>query len=312
MRPTHEDPRVQFKLSSICERVLDLLLLEECVASPKFLSWFVGELGYKGRTRLITAAQSVPTANGESDLVVKVQLNKRQLVVLIEDKIDAVLQPRQAARYAERAAGYRSSGACDIATTVLVAPLHYVVPADFEHVVRYESILEWFQGQPSQGPRMMYKQEVLKKAMVKPPRRGPTDPDATAFCAQYWELASDIAPELEMPDPHERPKDSSWLYFKPSALPDNLEMIHKAGYGHVDLTFIGMGSRMAEIHERYGQDLEPGMHITRGGKSAIVRIVVTRINVQEPFRKHARAVRDGIVAAQTLLKWYSRRGAAGS
>jgi len=74
---------------------------------------------------LLTAAQSVATSNAESDLELKVRLDKQLLVLLIGDKIDAVLQPLQAARYAERAAEYRESGACDIATTVLVAPHRY-------------------------------------------------------------------------------------------------------------------------------------------------------------------------------------------
>jgi hypothetical protein len=306
MNPSAQSPSEKVYLTAVSERDVDLLLLEEFVASPKFLSWFVRRLKLKGRTQLTSAQPSVSTMNGESDVELRLLLGTQRLLILIEDKIDAVLQPRQAARYAARATAYQRRGECDIATTVIVAPLRYGADPGFEHHVSYESIQDWFRNQPSLGARKAYKLALLHTALTKPPRPRPVpDVAATAFCTSYWTLAQEIAPDLQMPQPRERSKNSSWLYFKPEALPSSTEMAHKVGRGHVDLHFKGMGNRMARLRQRVGTSLPPGVQLVRSGKSGVVRAVVPPVDIQLPFEDSMPAARQGIEAAQMLLRWFS-------
>jgi len=306
MSAPDQGPNGPVSLSFVSERDVDLLLLEEFVASPGFLSWFVRKIKLKGRAQLMFAQPSVETLNGESDLELRLQLGEQRLLILIEDKIDAVLQPRQAARYAARAAAYRRRGECEIATTVLVAPLRYGADPGFEHYVSYESIQDWFRDRPSLGARKAYKLALLHTALTKPPRPRPVpDVAATAFCTNYWKLAQEIASDLQMQQPRERSKNSSWLYFKPEALPSSTEMVHKVGKGHVDLHFKGMGNRMARLRQRVGTSLPPGVQLVRSGKSGVVRAVVPPVDIQLPFEEVMPAARQGIEAAQMLLRWFS-------
>lgn len=311
MNPPAKSPSDKVCLSSVSERDVDLLLLEEFVASPTFLSWFVRRLKLKGRTQLTSAQPSVSTMNGESDIELRLLLGTQRLLILIEDKIDAALQPRQAARYSARAAAYQRRGVCDVATTVLVAPHCYGTDPGFEHHVSYESIQDWFRKRSSLGARGAYKLALLHTALTKPPRPRPVpDVAATAFCTSYWKLAEEIAPDLQMPQPRERSKNSSWLYFKPEALPSSTEMAHKVGRGHVDLHFKGMGNRMARLRQRFGTSLPPGVQLVRSGKSAVVRAVVPPVDIQLPFEDSMPAARQGIEAAQMLLRWFSSYNSA--
>jgi len=42
---TETQPSVEFTVSGVCERDIDLLLLEEFVASPDFVEWFARAAG---------------------------------------------------------------------------------------------------------------------------------------------------------------------------------------------------------------------------------------------------------------------------
>jgi hypothetical protein len=39
----------EVRIGGICERDIDLLLLEEFVASPEFCKWFLSSIGFSGR-----------------------------------------------------------------------------------------------------------------------------------------------------------------------------------------------------------------------------------------------------------------------
>jgi hypothetical protein len=51
---------------------------------------------------------------------------------------------------------------------------------------------------------------------------------------------------------------------------------------------------------------EHGMLFARAGKSAVVRVAVKPISVQESFEAAEPAVRDALSAAKLLLDWYRR------
>lgn len=88
--------------------------------------------------------------------------------VLIENKIDAALQHRQADRYKERCKQYVDASGCDIAITVLLAPRRYLEAREmiggFDCQLTYESALDWLERNDPDNPYSAYSLELLRKA----------------------------------------------------------------------------------------------------------------------------------------------------
>lgn len=304
------------EVSGVCERDVDLLMLEEFVATRPFFEWFAEKIGVSLSSELLRVARSVTTSIGESDLELTVQDNQQTVRVLIENKVDAIFQPRQAERYCERAAGYLRDGACSSTLTVLVAPGDYFPDEEdtcgFDRRVTYEDMLAWFEDPSRDDPRIRYKRAILESAIA----RGGTgwqlvpNEEVTDFWKRYWQIANADAPELRMPRPDIKPTKSGFIRFKPAGLRQGVKLLHKVRYGNVDLQFAGMGERVGELEQRYRGRLEPGMFVEGAGKSAVVRVLVPRIDMSAPFGDTEAAVRKGLESALRLLELYRAEGAA--
>ena len=99
-------------LASVAERDIDLLLMEEFHASEEFVKWFCSEIDLRD----ISPADvwhSVSDTDGESDLLVRVIKDGQRIGVLIENKIAAPEQDRQAERYHIRGIKWREQGKLD-------------------------------------------------------------------------------------------------------------------------------------------------------------------------------------------------------
>lgn len=302
-------------LTGACERDIDLLLMEEFASSPSFGAWFLARVGLKDRSNLLEVARSVTTSNGESDLELTLESLDGIQKVLIENKVDAQFQPKQAERYRERAEVYMSTGACKSALTVLVAPEAYVTNSEdfrgFDRHVSLEAIEGWFRESPDVNIRREHKCTLLARTIERSGSGWTLIPDApcTAFWLAYWELADRLAPELEMPRPKVKPADSTFVYFRPPGLGKQVAIVHKLTYGNVDLQFAGMGANTAALKTQYSNALEPGMIIDRATKSGVVRIRVPPLNVALPLSESLPAAEQGIRAALQLLRWHRRQEA---
>lgn len=297
----------------VCERDIDLLLLEEFVASPDFRSWFLSQIGTEQTATLAEACRSVKTMNGESDLELIFHDSSGLVKILIENKVDAAFQPNQPQRYAERAERYRCLGTYREIITVVMAPEVYFGNESsafgFDAKVTYEVALEWFE-QAQLGARKDYKLAILRGAIERGrlgwklvPHRGVSD-----FWRAYWQLSEQIAPQLSMPVPKgEIPADSHFIRFRSALLPASVSLWHKVAYGHVDLQFAGMGDRLAEMERFYRSSLLPSMRIEKAAKSAVIRVRVEPIDMTTAaFSRSETSVRQGIEAAVLLLEWYSK------
>jgi hypothetical protein len=114
----------------VYERHLDLLLAEELSCGPRFARWFLervfgdGALP-DGNPESVTVEVSRldneldDGAAGEDDLFVTVTWHDGPpWVVLVEDKLDAVLQPRQVQRYLARVEHLNRQGLNAVAAVV--------------------------------------------------------------------------------------------------------------------------------------------------------------------------------------------------
>ena len=305
---TNKTPRID--IPYICEHDIDVLFLEELVASHSFLRWFTTQLKISGPVQLLSAAFSVSTSTGESDLELYVKSGNKSVGILVEDKLDAILQPHQADRYRERAENYIANGKCSKCITVIVAPRKYFADRNdtksFDIRICMEDILRWFSSSRTSKRRKHYIIAFLKTAIEKGCVGWKLVPDqaVTEFWRLYSELAFSLAPQLQMPRPSDKPSGSTFVYFRPHDLSQNTQLVHKLSYGFIDLQFGGMGDKTAELIRQYGKQLGPGMYIDRAGKSGVIRIRVHEVDVTRPFSASEQYLRNALQEACRLLEWF--------
>jgi len=132
--------------TSIQERDVDLLFIQLVETSPEFCRWFCQQLFEDTDIKeLLSVSKSVDTGNGESDIEIGIEtVAGERVLLLVENKIDASLQDRQAERYQERGNRYVEKDVCDAFAVGLIAPADYVNKKDreaFGNIVTYESII---------------------------------------------------------------------------------------------------------------------------------------------------------------------------
>ena len=168
-------------LSYVVERDVDLALVQLLLTSSEFRAWFVKQLGLGETIETFSGVRhSVTTRTGESDIVFGFETSAgRSVLVLIENKIDAAMQDRQAERYFERGENYVSRNECDDFSVCLVAPTGYISESKrgaFDVAISYEEIVDELKSQDHDGTVFFLK--VFEQALAK---QIPTDnSDVTA------------------------------------------------------------------------------------------------------------------------------------
>src|SRR4051812_10323813 len=107
------------------ERDIDLMLLEEMHCDPEFVSWIAKFAGIRDAS-LHLAHHSVYCGNGETDVLAQMDTPDGRVALMIEDKIGAEMQPRQAERYRERGTALCADGLLKYFRTLLCAPQSYL------------------------------------------------------------------------------------------------------------------------------------------------------------------------------------------
>ncbi len=299
---------ISIQLRGVAERDVDLFLVEELVASPAFRTWFTGALDIGAGFELAAVERSALSSSGETDLDLVFTSATARVVVLVENKIDAVMQPRQAERYQERAQQRSAESGIAQVITLLVAPERYATgAAGFDRRLTYEGIREALVSNGISDARAKYKLRLLELAMDRG-RTGwvaiPSE-STSAFWSRYFELAKELAPQLRMPRPGAKPALSSFVVFKPTVLRKGVRLIHKLPYGRVDLQFDGRIAEMDAFADRYRGAMPDEMYVAPASKSFAVRIDVPQVNLEGSIADAEAALRAGILAAERLHSWYS-------
>ena len=300
------------RIAAVCERDLDLLLLEEAIASSSFQEWLIRQAGLQlFQCTLLSAKRSVTQSNGESDLELTFASAAGETVrLLLENKIGASFQPDQALRYAERSGVYLAQGECGTVRTMLLAPNRYfgeqTGALGFDSRVSYEDLRSWFANAPEAGPRRLYKLRLIDAAIEKGSLgyQPIADAPVTDWWRSYWELALHLTPELEMKEPSAKPARAGIIYFRPLVLPRGVEVCHKLAQGNVDLQFNGWGARAADFRKAVIEALETPMSVAGAAKSAAIRLKVPEVNTCLPFQGQQNAAEAGLANAARLLRWY--------
>jgi len=297
-------------IEAVTERDVDLLLLEELSVSDAFVTWLVGRTTQHLNPVRVGVWHSLMDAEfGESDLILTYKNETTtKHALLIENKIDAVVQPEQAQRYHKRGDKGLSDQNWDEYKTCLVAPQKYLNTTSnaqlYDFAISYESLQRWFLEQETDPVRYHYRAKIIQEAIEKN-RRGYTivpDDRVSDFWFRYWELSSQIAPELELKEPSMKPSKSSWIHFYPSTLTKNMHIVHKLEKGVVDLQINGGAQQADQIVARLQPIIPDDVSIEITGKSLSLRKEVPIINHFGDFDDQKNLVENGIQTAQLLLE----------
>lgn len=305
-------------ITGVCERDVDLLLMEELHSSADFRSWFVEvALGRIGHDEFVGVRRSVTHSSGESDLEVAFRTSEgKTLMLLIENKVDAEFQKKQEKRYDERGKDYKALGKCDAYHTIITAPSNYMNNPKtdvFGGKVTFEQIRDWFSQQGQLGERSFYKTELLRCAVDKQ-SGAEKDPTTTKFWRDYWEFLNGIDPELSMDYPSSKRANATFVNFKPSEVPreKGYKLMHKFNHGRVDLQIAGLGKRLETVRELIDEHLDDGMTIVKSSASASVAIEVPRLKASVRFEEQTEKLSECLAAVRRMLDWFVRTRSAWS
>lgn len=308
----HDRSNRPLYVSGVCERDIDLLLLEEFLSTPEFGQWFAGSAGLSPEELgdVLHAYRSVTHSTGESDLEVHYEGPRGCTTLLIENKVDAILQPAQAERYHLRGADYLASGRCARFFTVIVAPDEYFRDATqtkgFQYRVSYEAVMQWFDQAERLGARRRYKVDLLRSGIekIRSGYQHQVDAAVTEFFQCYTNIVSASYPGLGMLPTGERASRGGRVHFKrPELTAVKVDIAHKSLVGWVDLRLRERAERMPTVIIRLSPLLEPGMSIRAAGKSPVVGIQTPVLDPSQPAQPQLNQIQHALSAVKRLQCW---------
>jgi hypothetical protein len=288
-------------LASVEERDIDLLLMEEFQISDEFVSWFCDALELRG-AKPAGAWHSVSDTDGESDLLLRVVVGEQRVGVLIENKINAPEQDRQAERYHIRGVRSRESGKFDDYVTVMCAPQRYLdaLPSDsmYHRRISYEAVAEWF-GR-FEGRRAAWRRRIMMEA-IEQGRRGYTmlvNEVSTAFHLQYWEYLQRKHPRIGMQRPTSKGSKSTWIIMKGPDFPTGVKLHHKLDQQVIEL---GFERRRVEEVLTVRQEWPDDVVVVQKGRTASLMIKVPKIDMNLGVAPQVVVIEEALKAAYRLM-----------
>lgn len=326
-------------LTHATERDIDLLLVEEIFASPKFVCWLAGKARLQGDIASSTVLHSKRRTRNRREIDIFVDMVTsagKRAALLIENKLDASEQPDQAESYREELevlAGDFTQTAMLIVCPADYSFQHREFTSKFDAVVTYQHLVKYFRTAAEQpdnnGARMRFRADVIEQAIHKH-RRGYTPvPNEIIgdFNASYVALLGEIAPEIK-PGPTmlklANPDESVSMIYDArksfSTLPKDVcptRFSHELGRGkthranYVAVTFGGWGVALKELKEMLIADTKsisaqfaakpPTKN--RPNPGLVMSVATNAIDNQADFEKQSSLIESGIREASKLRKW---------
>lgn len=301
-------------LTAVDEGELDILILTALHASPRVRAVFADKVAGLADAQFLGAWRSVCANGGESDIVAVVAApDGQRTAIMIEDKINAPLQYRQAERYRERGELGITLGDWDAFYTCLCAPEAYAAPykgsKDWDAVLTLED-LEAALPAPHSAPEMLLCQALRAACGKLENPKLPPNAAVTAFWQAYATLCAAEYPDLRMSSLSEtQTVNDPWARFARTLLPANVLLEHKAWLGRIDMTFKGV--KAEDLRAKIGPLLPPCFDIPPASGSAILRLKTASVDSKQPLEAQAAQVRAALDGARTMLGlWATIAGAA--
>lgn len=288
-----------YKFADIIERDMDLLFLEELVSSEAFLKIFLSRIGLKN-ANIISAEHSKKDNDlGESDLTIILENHFEKIALLIEDKIDAIAQPKQSSRYIERGNKGISDGEYDKYYIFIVAPSTYLETNEeakkYPNSVSYEEVLAYFENKNDK--RSLFKAIQIKKAIYK--KESGYQPIVHNGVSDFWEkyvaYQKENYPDLLLASSAgKKGSAASWPRFRTQI--KGLYMLHKSEFGYIDLTFESAKVYIQKIDNliksTFGSYDDIGASIVVTGKSVALRMLVPKLDFKLSFEEQKTKVEE--------------------
>ena len=140
---------MRFRFNSVSERDMDLLFLEEFAVNRDFLNLFIQEIKDISLADYEVVSEEVSfvdEALGESDLTIILERDGHKVALLIEDKINAIAQPRQYERYVERGNKGIQEKLYDAFYVFLIAPSAYIEEYINNENFTYSPVIGWWRN----------------------------------------------------------------------------------------------------------------------------------------------------------------------
>ena len=282
---------MNFKIESVLERDIDLLMINKFINDPTILNIFLEKLGLLNKNyHLVDIEHSYSDKDGESDITLIIDNNINKYGILIEDKINAEAMDNQAGRYKLRGNTGIKQNKWDDFFVFIIAPEEYLKINDeadkYKYNISYEKLREYMIDD-------LYAKTLFDFAIEKKPSIYVMNVDeiATALWNDYYKYIVEKYPNFIVDQPTPKGYKSSWFYFK-TGYP-KINIIHKIDDGLIDLSFEQM-TQDKDLLEKYGL-------ITRNlGQSQIIRKVVPRINKHEDFNKQIDKINECLKAVDKL------------
>ena len=231
----------ELSLPRLYERDIDFLLQEELIFNPMVQQIFCDALKISRDLRIEKCGLSVSDTSGETDVFAEGIAGNQRCAILIENKIDAVFQPRQGERYKERIATLSSGEKFQKGYCVLVAPKKYtsVDKEDFRHfdaIISYEEIADAVRSEETLRAR--HRAALLLRAMEQAHSAYLLVPIAEVgnLWARIYDIALAEFPQLQMTEPKDKGAQSKWIIFKMD-LPSGVTIDWKVTKPSMELSF---------------------------------------------------------------------------
>ncbi len=278
----------QYQFSTLRERDMDLLFLEEIGSDPGFAKLIVNQTKWVGRDFTVDSIELSHTETnlGESDITVILTIENAKCAILIEDKIDAPAMPRQYQRYVERGKLAVESGVYTDFDICILCPEKYYHQNEeaqkYDHFISYEMCAGYFEIAPSPIHSIHHAQIQAAILKAKKPPSVTLNENANAFFIAYKAFQKAHYPALDL-----RSKDTSngwWTQY--SVHFGKMYILHKMQEGYVDLTIPNVGNQMPILNVVASYARKHGISAIQAvqtGKSGTLRIEVPQLRVKEPF-----------------------------
>ena len=295
---------IQF--DSVYERDMDMLVMRKLAQDKAFVRRFflggreLAERGYdKEEFSVEKVAHSVTTEDGESDIEAVLSIGGKRVALLIEDKIDAVAMPDQAARYSLRGQKAVDRGDYDEFYVFIVAPKDYLnsnaEAKKYAHRVSYEDILESVEDE---FERAMISYSLTDANNVRLPR----DAAVTAFWDRLYDYLDDNYSGIFQVHGHRGLERSGqagqWISIS-CCKPYSIQI--KSDRGYVDLEISGYADRFAQFsNDNKALIDEQRLYVRAASKSLAIRKYIGTIDFTQSFDSQTPALKVTFDAAKEL------------
>lgn len=283
----------------VYERDIDLLIMRLLSNDKSVVNFFCEKINIEDY-KVLEIAHSVSDADGESDIVVKLNSAGAIHLLMIENKIDAAAQPEQYARYKLRGEKQKKDNTIAGYSICIMAPAEYITENNeakkYDFQISYEELMEL---DAVKKDRFAF--AMLTKAIEKQKSAGEISFTVSEFWQNYYVYQQEHFPWLTLNyNSTQKGPSAIWPSFK-TGVPGT-RIIHKSEKGRVDLEFAGKADMQPILAEKIKPYKQEDMRWYPTGASVSIGIEVERMDFTKPFVDYRDAMRNVLDAVSRLQR----------